>query len=123
MTGLRTLCNLQTLSLDRNKIESIGACEEILHVKSLVTLNLRENLLTDFFKVLRFLEIGMAHLLYLTLEGNPLGRTAAQQRREIILLMPQLVTFDGRLVEDIDRRMAEAYKAGGLEAEQAARNT
>lgn len=118
LDGLETLVNLETINVSNNGLgsgESIGALAEC---SSLNNVDLRNNNLdgADVTGVLQRCQ----HIPAWSLNGNPVVRSVPSFRKNMICDMPRLRYLD-RPVFEAERVGAEAWRAGGAEAERAAR--
>lgn len=95
MEGLLELPNLSVLDISDNKIDDA-------------------NVLPDIFEK-------MPSLAVLYLSGNPVTKKIENYRKTLIARLPNLKYLDDRPVFEEDRKYAEAFHSGGMEAERAAR--
>jgi len=84
------------------------------HVKSLSTLKLNRNKLTDAKEVIDVLK-QLPNLKTLYLKGNPFVRKLKDYRKEIIHACPSLEFLDDRPVYDWEKKFVSAWKIGGKE--------
>ena len=63
----------------------------------------------------------MPKLSCLYLQGNPVVNKIRNYRKKLIAMIPNLKYLDDRPVFENDRRCAEAFVSGGVEAERAER--
>ena len=120
MEGVAGLDQLQNLDLSGNVIESIDDCEELQQLPSLSHLDMKNNQIDDRDKIVPFLaEIQSLRALYL--KGNPCQRHMSMYRKTLTAHLKQLIYLDDRPVFEGERLFADAWLAGGAEAEKAAR--
>ena len=117
--GLAALRQLTNLNLSGNQLSALDDLVGLLDCPALLTLDLGQNrLAVDEMELLDFLA-RLPRLRVLYLRQNPLGIT--QLRKKLIARLPQLTYFDDRPVGPEERRLAEAWGRGGVEAEAAER--
>lgn len=95
------LPNLRLLRLRGNALESLRPLASCARLQTLDVGANRVALLSE----LRFLQ-SLAQLRHLALDGNPLTDSAAY-RREVLAMLPQLQTLDGREVTTAERLYAK----------------
>jgi len=119
ISGLSKLPALHTLTLAHNKITTADGIKGILECPSIKVLDISHNDLEDA----EALEVfkAMPNLAVLNLMGNKLSRNIRNYRKTLINELKGLQYLDDRPVFPKDRAMAEAFCAGGREAERAAR--
>lgn len=117
--GLSTLVNLDTLQLKRNRIgaEGISDLEGLLEVPSLSVVDLQENRIDDETCVEEIF-VKMPQIAVLYTQGNPFVKKIRSYKKTVISKIPSLKYLDDRPVFDEDRRYAEAFAEGGLDAER-----
>ncbi|KAH0787035.1 Leucine Rich Repeat family protein [Histomonas meleagridis] len=114
--GLGGCTKLSTIELDHNKLMDPSKLSGLLEAPSLTIINLSNNMISDE----RFLDIisGLQKLRVLRMEGNAVTRNMKNYRRRIILQFPDLRYLDDAPVTDEERRLVNAWKEGGIEAEK-----
>ncbi|KXZ45339.1 hypothetical protein GPECTOR_56g436 [Gonium pectorale] len=119
LEGLSCCTSLRTLIATHNRLASLESIAHLAECKSLQTLDLQNNQLEDpaILDVLK--QIPDLRCLYL--KGNPVVSNIKNYRKVIIISIPTLTYLDDRPVFDNERRTAEAWAEGGLEAERAMR--
>lgn len=117
--NLACLPHLETLNLAKNGLATAAAIAHLSELPNVTTVDLSDNQLDGegIFDVLR----AMPKLCALKLAGNPIVRATKMYRKTLINLLPNLRHLDDRPVFDLERVAAEAYAAGGRDAEKAAR--
>ena len=115
---------LETLLLNNNRIGCNGLDDvrELESLKSVSVLDLAQNKINLEKEEEReeFLDIlcAMENLKVLYLKGNPIVKQIPHYRKTLINRLPLLKYLDESPVFPEDRRYAEAFAKGGLEAEQ-----
>eukprot|EP00949_MAST-11_sp_MAST-11-sp1_P004568 g4568.t1 len=117
---LACLPMLSTLNLSKNRIDTVDGVKPLLESESLSNLDLSTNELDDP-EVLSEVIYKIPKLSCVYLKGNPFVRKVKHYRKNIVVSIPQLAYLDDRPVFELDRFSAEAWKAGGVEGERAAR--
>ena len=139
ISGLDNLVNLWSLNLSENFIQTITHLDHLVNLNTLIVANnnIGVNGLSDL-NALRCLPIScldiqnnkiddpqvldvlmdMPNLSVLYLKGNPVVRKIDNYRKTVIAAIPGLKFLDERPVFDEDRRCAEAFTRGGMDAER-----
>lgn len=121
--GLENCDRLETLYLKKNRLGKdkrgdIESLRGLLDRPSINTLDISDNYLTDPAIVDEIL-IKMPNLRVLYSSGNEFTRKYKNYRKAVIAKIPCLKYMDDRPVFEEDRRRAEAFMEGGIEAERA----
>jgi Leucine-rich repeat (LRR) protein len=119
--GLVGLVQLKNLDLAGNLIPNTGECQELLEVPSIRSLDLKNNQMDDHENFVEFFG-KMQQLNAIYLNGNPGKRLVTNYRRVMTLALPELNYLEDRPVFDYERLLADAWKKGGREAENIARD-
>lgn len=117
LENLACLPHLQTLNASKNFLAEADSVKELTLCLSLTTVDLAHNNI-DGEDILDTL-VAVPALISINLVGNPIMNTP-QFRKKAIYRMPRLAYMD-RPVFEAERVAAEAWGAGGREAEMAAR--
>ena len=110
--------SLNTLECANNILERADALAPLALLPNLEVLNLQNNRLADERLFRLFSSFPALRVLYL--QGNPIQR-AENYRRRLVSGCVHLTYLDDCPVETLEKRGAEAWAAGGAEAERAAR--
>ena len=121
VTGLDKLPNLETLNLAKNNIRTVEDIEHLAQCAAVTTLDLSGNKLEDPAVLEVFKR--MPNLCALYLKGNPMVRQIKHYRKTLVNELPKLTYLDDRPVFELERVAANAWSAGGHEAEVAARKS
>jgi len=116
--NLSHLRRLNSLTIAKNRIGWKGL-GDYLHLKDtcIATLDIQDNAISDP-EVLPEVLCKMQDLKVLYLKGNPVVKMIPHYRKTVIAAIPQLKYLDDRPVFEEDRRLAEAFVRGGLDAER-----
>ena len=123
VTGLKNCIELDTLYLKRNRLGQqqeggdIGCLEGLLERPTLTCIDISDNYLSDPAILPEILE-KMKELKVLYMQNNPVCKKIPSYRKTIIARIPTLTYLDDRPVFEEDRRRAEAFAKGGIEAER-----
>lgn len=114
---------LDSLYLKSNRIGRGGLADMIglLECPSLVCLDIQSNNISDV-EILDEVLAKMPKLKVLYMQGNEITKKIPSYRKTVISKIPTLMYLDDRPVFVEDRRHAEAYTRGGIEAEREERN-
>lgn len=117
---LNNLTNLETLNLENNRLSAIEDIEEIIHNKSLITLNLNGNKFDTKGEGMKLLSLlsKLPNLKTLYLKGNKFLNNMDFYRKYAISMIRTLTFLDDRPVFENERRLNDAWIRGGREAEQ-----
>jgi len=110
---------LNTLNISHNKLKHASDIEHLAECPYLGILDLSHNKISDpdIVDVL----VRMPNLRVLNLAGNPVIQDIKYYRKTMTVKIKDLQYLDDRPVFERDRACAEAWAAGGLEAEKAER--
>ncbi|CAM6097261.1 unnamed protein product [Calypogeia fissa] len=116
--GLAGCTKLRQLNLSGNRIRSL---EDTIHLKdcgSIQSLDLSNNRIDDelALEMIRSIPLRLLRLI-----GNPIVSKTRHYRKKTITSIQELHYLDDAPVFEKDRRLAEAWRAGGLPAEQETR--
>ena len=106
--------NLENLYLSKNLITDSKNLVSLCELKHLNHLDISDNQIKDEFLVNVLMN---TNLHVVQTEGNPFHKKIAYFRKEMIQNLKGLVYLDSRPVESAERRMAQAFYAGGRPAE------
>jgi len=115
--------NLDSLYLKSNRIGRNGVSDLVglLECPSIACLDIQSNSISDV-EVLDEVLIKMPKLKVLYMQGNEITKKIPSYRKTVIAKIPTLMYLDDRPVFEEDRRHAEAFARGGIEAEREERN-
>lgn len=113
--GLSKCKKLQNIDLDSNRIKTAEALNGLLECPSLQIIHLAGNDIKDAGCLEIFKQ--MKELRVLHLNGNPFIRECSNYRRQLVTSIPELRYLDDSPVSAEDRRIYEAWKVGGKDAE------
>ncbi|MDR3582206.1 MAG: leucine-rich repeat protein [Candidatus Pacebacteria bacterium] len=117
--GLKGLTQLDSLNVSKNVIGKAGLSDltGLLDVPTLTAVDLSKNYIADP-KVVDEVLAKLPNLALLYLMGNDAPKEIQNYRKRMISMLPKLKYLDDRPVFEDDRRCAEAFVRGGLEAER-----
>ncbi|KAH9578899.1 Leucine-rich repeat [Trypanosoma melophagium] len=121
LEGIANACPLlETLQVSHNHIVSLDACSDLWGIsETLTSVDLSFNKIEidkdQIGPVEFFTRLPKVSVIYF--HGNPAIRGIKGYRRSMILQLPQLTYLDERPVFTEERRLVEAWGAGGKEAE------
>jgi hypothetical protein len=118
--NLGNLKALNTLIVSNNRIDSVEGVRAVLDCPSLKVLDLQHNRIEDASIIDLLAEMPALRVLYL--QGNPCIKNIKSYRKTMIARLKELTHLDDRPVFPDERRTAEAWFRGGLDAEKAERD-
>jgi dynein assembly factor 1 len=118
--GLSMLPLLKNLDVSHNVISDIADIDEVKTYPSLTSLDLSHNYIDNTEEIVPFFS-QFQILICLYLKGNPCVRKVSMYRKRLTANMKSLHYLDDRPVAEIERIAADAWLAGGNEAEKEAR--
>ncbi|KAJ3218509.1 Dynein assembly factor 1, axonemal [Dinochytrium kinnereticum] len=119
ITGLSVLPSLKTLQIDHNYLRTAVDICHLTMCPQLSILDLSHNKIDDAEVIDVFAD--MPELTVLNLMHNPVISKIKNYRKTMIARVKKLTYLDDRPVFDSERLTAEAWYAGGIEAERAER--
>ena len=121
LRNVARLVELQTLQASNCKLKTLESLEELRACAALSTVDLQNNEIDGDPEAMVGLFASMPKLACLYMQGNPVVSQLRQYRKRMIASIASLAYLDDRPVFPLERRCAEAWAAGGLDAEKAAR--
>ena len=121
LQNVARLVELQTLQASNCKLKTLESLEELRHCACLSTVDLQNNEIDGDPEEMVALFASMPKLACLYVQGNPVVSQLRQYRKRMIASIKSLAYLDDRPVFPLERHCAEAWAAGGLDAEKAAR--
>ena len=121
LRNVARLVELQTLQASNCKLKTLESLEELRACATLSTVDLQNNEIDGDPEAMVGLFASMPKLACLYMQGNPVVSQLRQYRKRMIASIASLAYLDDRPVFPLERRCAEAWAAGGLDAEKAAR--
>lgn len=122
LEGLRPCTRLATLTLSGNRLATVASLEPLAALPLLSSLDVTHNGLDGDGEALVSLLIRLRSLRALYLRaGNPIADALRPFRKRLVAVCPALCYLDEAPVFAAERRAAEAWAAGGAEAEAASR--
>ena len=121
LRNVARLVELQTLQASNCKLKTLESLEELRHCACLSTVDLQNNEIDGDPEEMVALFASMPKLACLYVQGNPVVSQLRQYRKRMIASIKSLAYLDDRPVFPLERHCAEAWAAGGLDAEKAAR--
>ena len=121
LRNVARLVELQTLQASNCKLKTLESLEELRACAALSTVDLQNNEIDGDPEALVGLFASMPKLACLYMQGNPVVSQLRQYRKRMIASIKSLAYLDDRPVFPLERHCAEAWAAGGLDAEKAAR--
>lgn len=121
LEGLRGHAAVATLIASGNKIRDVGAIDALRECPALATLDLSKNKMAARACVDFLIDAMGDRLSLLKLQGNPVVSEVPSYRKTLVCGCTRLNYLDEMPVFPKDRRLAEAWKRGGVEEEKAER--
>jgi len=119
LTSLNDIYNcsaLQTLTAANNQIKSLPPPSSSI-LPELESLDLQNNKIEYIEDILPLCH-SIPNLKCLYLRGNPLVSTTASYRKKLVSTLPHLTYLDDRPITSDEQRCCQAWKEGGIKAEQ-----
>ncbi|XP_046462438.1 dynein axonemal assembly factor 1-like [Daphnia pulex] len=110
---IELLKNLTTLYIGNNKLSETSSIEPLPRCKSLSTLDLSKNRLSDYKTILNLLS-SISQLSVLYLLGNPVVRSIDSYRLQITVCCKNLTFLDEKPIQANDRFCAKAWLKSGI---------
>jgi len=120
LSGISALSSLQTLNASKNNLASKEALEDLANCHSLVSVDIRANQFNQASD-LEPLDL-LSNMTALYFHGNPAVKDIRHYRKVFVVRFSRLTYLDERPVDPQERLFAEAWVAGGTDAESAARD-
>ena len=119
VSNLQSNKTLETLNLQRNRIGTNGLDDVInlAELHSITVLDLSHNKIEDP-QILPEVLQKMPNLAVLYLQGNPVCKKIQNYRKTLVNQLPSLKFLDDRPVTPEEKRFAEAFTRGGIQAER-----
>uniref|UniRef100_A0A7S0XG64 Dynein assembly factor 1, axonemal homolog n=1 Tax=Mantoniella antarctica TaxID=81844 RepID=A0A7S0XG64_9CHLO len=121
LEGLRGHASITTLIAYGNKIKSVDGIDALRECPRLATLDLSTNKMAERSCVDFLIDTMGGQLSLLKLQGNPLVSDVPSYRKTVVCGFKHLNYLDDMPVFPKDRRLAEAWRRGGVEEEKAER--
>ena len=121
LQNVARLVELQTLQASNCKLKTLESLGELRNCANLSTVDLQNNEIDGDPEAMVALFASMPKLACLYMQGNPVVSQLRQYRKRMIASIKSLAYLDDRPVFPLERHCAEAWAAGGLDAEKAAR--
>ena len=121
LQNVARLVELQTLQARNCKLKTLESLGELRNCANLSTVDLQNNEIDGDPEAMVALFASMPKLACLYMQGNPVVSQLRQYRKRMIASIKSLAYLDDRPVFPLERHCAEAWAAGGLDAEKAAR--
>ena len=121
LQNVARLVELQTLQASNCKLKTLESLGELRNCANLSTVDLQNNEIDGDPEAMVGLFASMPKLACLYMQGNPVVSQLRQYRKRMIASIKSLAYLDDRPVFPLERHCAEAWAAGGLDAEKAAR--
>lgn len=118
--GLDNCKSLKDLQIDHNKIKNSENLSGLLKAPSIEILNLNNNMIDDENSA--NILIQLTNLRVLRMSGNDCIKKIKNYRRLFVSSLPNLKYLDEAPVDYSERRIVDAWKVGGSEAEMKVRN-
>mmetsp|Transcript_12190 Transcript_12190/g.17754 ORF Transcript_12190/g.17754 Transcript_12190/m.17754 type:complete len:386 (+) Transcript_12190:34-1191(+) len=119
VSNLQSNKTLETLNLQRNRIGTNGL-DDVIHLAelhSITVLDLSHNKIEDP-QILPEVLQKIPNLAVLYLQGNPVCKKIQNYRKTLVNQLPSLKFLDDRPVTPEEKRFAEAFVRGGIQAER-----
>lgn len=117
LLGIQLLPRLTTLQITHNKLKTSDDLLALLECPSLTVVDLSHNEIDDE-DIGQNVLFKMPQLACLYLQGNPVVGTMRHYRKNMVVNIRTLNYLDDRPVFEKERRLCDAWQAGGIEAER-----